>query len=63
MPTTDRVPAVSQELVTWLEHIFPDRCPSPEDPEREIWMAAGAARVVRLLRMTHEQQFNSVVGG
>jgi hypothetical protein len=39
-------PAIDPELVYWLNKLFPDRCPDPNDSEREVWIKAGARRVV-----------------
>lgn len=51
MQTDDpEFPRVSSELVEALELMFPDRCPDIKTPEREIWMAAGRAEVVRFLK-------------
>lgn len=43
-------PLVTPELVRYLDEAHPNRCPSPEMGERDIWMAAGAARVVAGLK-------------
>lgn len=43
-------PAVPLALVEELEHRYPDRCPSPDASDREIWMAVGQARLVAFLR-------------
>jgi hypothetical protein len=47
---TANFPAVSLELVEALEREYPDRCPSPDASDREIWMATGQARLVAFLR-------------
>jgi hypothetical protein len=41
------------DLVAELNDQYPERCPSPKDPEREIWMEAGRRDLVRhlLLRL------------
>jgi hypothetical protein len=43
-------PAVPLALVEELEQRYPDRCPSPDASDREIWMAVGQARLVAFLR-------------
>lgn len=48
-------PAVSIPLVESLERIYPDRCPSPDASDREIWMAVGRAQVVHFLRELSER--------
>lgn len=52
----ETAPSISKPLLEYLSHRYPDRCPSPEESDREVWMAAGAARVVRHLRSVYEQQ-------
>lgn len=56
----DKIPAVSRELVEYLERIFPNRCPSITDTNRAIWMAVGHQDVIRKLRSLYEQQSKSV---
>ena len=34
-------PTITRELMEYLEKHYPERCPSPTDSEREIWMYAG----------------------
>lgn len=43
-------PAVSLDLIEELERCFPDRCPTLDASDREIWAAVGKAQVVRFLR-------------
>ena len=38
----DTIPESSYDLIQLLDHYYPERCPSPEDPERKIWMYSGA---------------------
>jgi len=57
MAETSKTPGVPKELLDYLIAVYPDRCPSPEMSDREVWMAAGRASVVRKLRQIHETQF------
>lgn len=50
------IPYISKALVDWLSRLFPDQCPGSEMSERQIWMAVGAADVVRKLAHEHKQQ-------
>jgi hypothetical protein len=54
--TSKQAPAVSQALLDYLIRLYPDRCPDPAETDREVWMAAGAAKVVRKLRSVFEEQ-------
>lgn len=49
------------DVVDFLDKLFPNRCPKETDTEREIWIAAGAARVVKKLRQIAETQINGVL--
>ena len=61
-PKPDRPwPGVSKLLVERLEETFPDRCPALSMSDREIWMAAGAAAVVRKLRHELDIQHTTVL--
>lgn len=57
----ERTPAVSKELLAFLDRVFPDRCPTLDMSDRQIWMAAGASNVVRCLRKAYEEQSNRVL--
>lgn len=50
------VPPISKGLVEWLSRLFPDRCPEVTTPPRKVWMAAGAAEVVRKLKHELDNQ-------
>lgn len=52
----DSTPLISKGLVEWLSKVFPDRCPTAEMSDRQVWMAAGAAQVVRKLAHEHDTQ-------
>lgn len=60
---TPPVPAVSKALVDYVSSVFPDRCPSSEMTEREVWMAAGAAKVARKLAAIHADQAKDSLTG
>jgi hypothetical protein len=49
-------PQIPLEIVEWAERLFPDRCPSLEDPDRKVWYLAGQASVARKLRQEYEAQ-------
>lgn len=61
MADNQNTPPISKGLVEWLSRLFPDRCPDALMPDREVWIAAGAAKVVRKLRTEHEQQTRNVL--
>lgn len=41
-----QTPETIQELIDLLSNLYPDRCPSLHDSEREIFYAAGQRSVV-----------------
>ncbi len=57
----ERTPYIDPAIPAWLAKFFPDKCPDESDTGRAIWMAVGAARVVKKLRATVETQQNNVV--
>jgi len=51
-----RVPHIPKPLLDELDKRYPHRCPSPTETEREIWMKAGARRLVDWLQEQHRRQ-------
>lgn len=43
------LPDSAEELVKRLDAIYPERTPTPDLSERELWMRAGERRLVRRL--------------
>jgi len=43
-------PLASQALIDYLDRIFPDRCAAHHLTDRQVWMEAGSAEVVRKLK-------------
>ncbi len=50
------LPYVDKELIEWLEKVFPDRTPTLEMSDREIWIQRGNVNVVLKLRDLYEEQ-------
>lgn len=55
-------PHVTQQLIDYLSIIYPDRCPHPSMTDREIWIAAGGAQVVKHLNMLLQEQIEHQLG-
>lgn len=53
---TPKTPYVSPELVTYLNAIFPDRCPSEADTDAQIKLAIGSRKVVDHLAALAQRQ-------
>lgn len=49
-------PYIEDKLIEYLEKVYPDRSPEPDDTDREIWINRGAVGVVRHLRRIFEEQ-------
>ena len=60
MPSED-FPMIPEDLLRELERRFPDQCPEPTMTDREVWMAVGATKVVRLLRSYFNEQQGAVI--
>lgn len=58
----DQQPQVSPELLAFLEQVFPDRAPDDGMTMEQVWLAAGAAKVVRKLRAMHAAQLAREAG-
>lgn len=48
-PPMKALPLLTDDLLKELDLDYPDRCPDPNDAERELWMKAGARRLVNSL--------------
>jgi hypothetical protein len=51
-------PPIDEVLIRKLEEIYPDRCPSIEASDREIWRYGGQVELVRMLRSVYNEQNN-----
>lgn len=45
----EQLPQLSLDLVRKLDEMFPERCPSKSDSERDIWIYSGKRELVRFL--------------
>lgn len=54
------LPVLAVDLVDELDKLYPESCPSPDWPERKIWIEVGHREVVRHLlarkELSDEQQ-------
>ena len=51
-------PPIDEVLIRKLEEIYPDRGPSIETSDREIWRYGGQVELVRMLRSVYNEQNN-----
>lgn len=54
---------IDENLIKFLEEIYPDRCPDIDLPDREVWFRAGAVSVVRMLKHHHNRQQQNILKG
>lgn len=47
---------VSEDLLKYLEDVFPDRLPSKKISDRELWILIGRVEVVRFLRTLKQRE-------
>jgi hypothetical protein len=51
--TPPECPLITPELIDYLDYVFPDRAPSPDQPADVIY---GSVSVVRHLKMKFDEQ-------
>lgn len=50
-------PSINDELLDYLKHMFPDKCPELNESERQIFYKSGQRSVVQhLINKQQEQQ-------
>lgn len=52
----DAVPPLDAKTVEYMERIYPERSPDPQDSDREVWMKAGERRATVHLRNLLQKQ-------
>lgn len=59
MQEVSKLPALSIDLIKWLDEKYPSRPPRLSTPDREIWYEAGQRSLVdNLLQLVREQEEN-----
>jgi len=57
-----RLPYIEDGLLDYLQRLYPDKAPEPDETERQIWMNRGAVGVVRHLKLVYQQQRENMLG-
>ena len=57
-----KLPYVEEGLLDYLQRLYPDKAPEPDETERQIWINRGAAGVVRHLKLVYDQQRENMLG-
>ena len=51
-------PAIDEALIIKLKELFPDRCPTIDMTDREIWLYSGQVKLVNILESVYIEQNN-----
>ena len=49
-------PPIDEVLIRRLKEVYPDKCPSIDTPDREIWRYLGQVELVRMLESVYTEQ-------
>lgn len=58
-----KIPYITDELLDYLQRLYPDRAPEADQTDRVIWINRGAVGVVRHLAAVHKEQRENMLGG
>ena len=50
MNENPKIPTISEELIRYLDNLFPDKCADLKDTEKEVFYKSGQRSVVKHLR-------------
>ncbi len=56
-----RAPLITQDLIDYLDHQFPNQCPRVSFTDRQIWVSVGSADVVKHLKRVKEDQEENIL--
>lgn len=56
-----RVPPIPEDLLAYLEAVFPDRCPPLTTTDQEVRVLMGEQNVVKHLRAKFNQQNKTIL--
>lgn len=62
MESEQTTPFIEDGLLDYLQRLYPDRSPDPDETDRKIWMNRGAVDVVRHLKRLHKEQRENMLG-
>lgn len=57
----NRVPPIPEDLLVYLEAVFPDRLPPPETSDQEVRVLMGNQQVIKHLRAKFNQQNKTIL--
>ena len=47
---------VSKEFIKELDELFPERCPSKTDSDRDIWINVGRREMINFIKAAYQNQ-------
>ena len=54
-------PAISKELLDYLDSIFPDKAPEQHCTDRKVWIDVGSVQVCHHLRAIYIEQSETIL--
>lgn len=57
----EKIPYIAPEIVEWLSKIFPLASPNEADSDRQIWIAVGAQKVLKKIKLVSDQQAQNIL--
>ena len=51
-------PGIDEALIIKLKELFPERCPTIDMTDREIWLYSGQVKLVKILESVYIEQNN-----
>ena len=51
-------PGIDEALIIKLKELFPERCPTIDMTDREIWFYSGQVKLVKILESVYIEQNN-----
>lgn len=58
-----KLPFITDEMLDYLQRLYPDRAPDPSMTDREVWINVGAVGVVRHLHRIYQEQRENMLSG
>jgi len=54
-------PAITRDLIEYMNKIFPDKCPDVIDTERKIWTNVGKRQAYEHFKKLYDKQQNNIL--
>lgn len=57
----DEIPPIPKQLIDWLSETIPDRHPTLDQSDREVWFNAGKRSIVNFLVDKYNEQNQNIL--